>query len=304
MANIFMRFPGGRQKALTLSYDDGVEQDAKLIAIMKKYGLKGTFNINSGLYAAEGTHHPAESVRRRMTRKQCQDVYLNSGMEVAIHGLTHSFLEQLPKDVCTYEIVQDRINLEKEYNTIVRGMAYPFGTYPLGSASERMIEILRQCGIVYSRTTASTEKFTLPTDWFRLSPTCHHGNPRLMELAHNFVENCGSKKPELYKAPGLFYLWGHSYEFEQSDNWNIIEEFAEYMGCCDDIWHATNIEIYNYVNAYEQLVFSMDGKQVFNPTYQTLYFEQNTIINPKPVYDDSHIYCVKPGEIVRIIGGI
>ena len=48
MANLIMRFPGGKPKALTLSYDDGVEQDVKLIEIAEKYGIKGTFNINSG----------------------------------------------------------------------------------------------------------------------------------------------------------------------------------------------------------------------------------------------------------------
>ena len=45
---VFMRFPGGRVKTVTLSYDDNVEADVKLVQIMKKYGLKGTFNINSG----------------------------------------------------------------------------------------------------------------------------------------------------------------------------------------------------------------------------------------------------------------
>lgn len=58
MGSIFMRFPGGKSKALTLSYDDGVAQDIRLIEIMKKHGLKGTFNINSGLYAPEGTTNP------------------------------------------------------------------------------------------------------------------------------------------------------------------------------------------------------------------------------------------------------
>jgi hypothetical protein len=50
MVNIFLRFPGGKAKSLTLSYDDGVEQDIRLVDIMNRYGLKGTFNINSGLY--------------------------------------------------------------------------------------------------------------------------------------------------------------------------------------------------------------------------------------------------------------
>ena len=42
-------FPGGKRKALTLSYDDGVEQDITLMGILDKYGIKCTFNLNSGL---------------------------------------------------------------------------------------------------------------------------------------------------------------------------------------------------------------------------------------------------------------
>ena len=42
-------FPQGKPKALTLSYDDGVTQDERLIALMKKYGIRGTFNLNPGV---------------------------------------------------------------------------------------------------------------------------------------------------------------------------------------------------------------------------------------------------------------
>lgn len=35
-----MRFPGGLAKALTLSYDDGVEQDKQLIEILNAHGLE------------------------------------------------------------------------------------------------------------------------------------------------------------------------------------------------------------------------------------------------------------------------
>ena len=49
-----MRFPGGLAKALTFSYDDGVEQDIRLVEILDKYGMKGTFNLNSGCYAKPG----------------------------------------------------------------------------------------------------------------------------------------------------------------------------------------------------------------------------------------------------------
>ena len=275
MGSIFMRFPGGKSKALTLSYDDGVRQDKRLIDVMKKNGLKGTFNINSGLYAPDG-----ENSGNRMSKKEALALYLNSGMEVAVHGLTHPFLEQLPENLCTYEILQDRKNLEADYGYMIRGMAYPYGKY-----SDSVVTSLKQSGIVYARTTISTEQFTIPTDWLRLPTTCHHRNPRLMELARNFADN------EFARSPGLFYLWGHSYEFDYNvpnNNWEIIEEFAEFMGKREDIWYATNIEIYDYIAAYNQLIFSMDYTTVYNPTCTTIFFKTNT-----------GEYVVKPGEIVR-----
>lgn len=278
MASIFMRFPEGRAKAVTLSYDDGVEQDIRLIEIMKANGLKGTFNINTGCYAEEGMVYDEGVIHRRMSRSLAQKTYLNSGMEVAVHALTHPFLEWEAENVCAYEVLQDRKNIEDDFGGIVRGMAYPFGSY-----NDSVVTNLKQCGIVYSRTVQSTERFDIPTDWLRLPATCHHDNPKLMELAHQFVE--GSVEGPMGN-PWLFYLWGHSYEFEQFDNWSVIEEFAEYIGNREDIWYATNIEIYDYIAAYKQLQFSIDQKTVYNPTAMTLYFERN-----------GQKHCIKSGEV-------
>lgn len=268
--NIFMRFPKGKKKALTLSYDDGVKEDVRLIRIMKKYGLKGTFNISSGFYAQEGVD------TRNMTKQQATKVYTESGMEVAIHGRTHPFLNQLPENLCINDVIKDRENLEEQFQTIVRGMAYPQGAY-----SNEVVDCLKCAGIAYARTTISTGDFRIPTDWLRLETTCHHNDPRLMQLAHKFVE----EEPKMNRAPWLFYLWGHSYEFEDKYNWNVMEEFAEYMGFRKEIWYATNIEIFEYVEAYRKLVYSLDGHRVFNPTAFTVYFEKDNVL-----------YCVNPGE--------
>ena len=46
----FLRFPGGKTKALTLSYDDGCKQDIRFSKIVTKYGLKCTFNLNSNSF--------------------------------------------------------------------------------------------------------------------------------------------------------------------------------------------------------------------------------------------------------------
>lgn len=262
MASIFLRFPEGRAKALTLSYDDGVEQDIHLVEILNKYGLKGTFNLNSGLYAAEGTVYPKDQIHRRMTEKQVTETYRNSGQEVAVHALTHPYLEQLPIDIVIKEIMKDRENLEKQFNTIVRGMAYPYGTF-----DNNVVEALKFCGIVYSRTVMSTNDFRIPKDWLRLTATCHHDSPELQNLAKKFVED------KIDRAPYLFYLWGHSYEFEANNNWNVIEEFAKYVGNREDIWYATNIEIYEYIDTYNRLIFSIDGKHIKNPSSREIWLE-------------------------------
>ena len=46
---IYLRFPGFLKKALTLSYDDGVDTDIKMIDILNRHGIKATFNLNTGL---------------------------------------------------------------------------------------------------------------------------------------------------------------------------------------------------------------------------------------------------------------
>jgi Predicted xylanase/chitin deacetylase len=264
MANIFLRFPEGKNKALTLSYDDGVEQDIKLVEIMNKYGLKGTFNLNSGIYAEEGTVYPEGQVHRRMTEKQIKETFMNSGHEIAVHTLTHPFLEQLPTHMAVNEIIKDRENLEKQFSTIVRGMAYPYGTF-----SEDVVEALRLCGLAYARTVIPSKDFKIPRDWLRLSATCHHTAPDFEELTKKFIED------KVTQGPYLFYLWGHSYEFEANDNWDLIENFAKYVGNRNDIWYATNIDIYDYIDAYNRLQFSVDGKRIKNPSSTTIWFEHS-----------------------------
>lgn len=262
MSNLLMRFPEGKSKALTLSYDDGVEQDKRLVSLMAEHGIKGTFNINSGLYADEGTVYAPGTIHRRMTKKEIDDLYVRNGMEVAVHGYTHPYLDRLPVNKATYEILKDKMSLEEQFSTIIRGMAYPYGSY-----NDALVDIIRNCGIVYSRTVISTEKFDMPRDWLRLPATCHHNNPRLMELAEEFVSSDYSDKPSQ-----MFYLWGHSYEFEKFDNWNVIEDFIRKISAKQDIWYATNIEVYDYVHAYEELRFSTDMSLCQNPTSTDVWF--------------------------------
>lgn len=251
---MYIKFKDGKSKVFTMSYDDGVVQDIRLMDIMNKNGLKGTFNINSGFYLEEDAVR--EKFYGRMKLSEAKKLFLNSGNEVAVHGYTHPFLERLESAEMIDEIIKDRKAIEEEYQTIAKGMAYPFGTF-----SSTVLEALKLCGISYCRTTKSTECFDLPSDWLQLNPTCHHNNERLMDIAKRFAE-----EQPTFNRSWMFYLWGHSYEFDQNNNWEVIENLAEYIGGRDDVWYATNIEIYNYVKAYERLQTSVDKKIIYNPS--------------------------------------
>ena len=278
MPGIYMRFPGGLPKALTLSYDDGVEEDIRLIEIMKKHGLKGTFNINSGMHPAEDHEWSKDYLYRRMKKSLSIATYKDSGMEIATHAVNHPSLAELPINITLRELMDDRRNLERDYGCIVRGHAYPFG-----SISNDVIAALKACGIVYARKTGPTGSFKLPEEWHRWHPTCHHNHPQLMEFAQEFVEKTTRH------SPLLFYVWGHSYEFTRDNNWDRIEAFAEFVGGKKDVWYATNIEIYDYVQAYRNLQFNMDGNIIHNPSAIEVFFE----IAEKP-------YSIKGGETLII----
>ena len=46
----------GKKGCLTFSYDDGTKHDYRLVEIFNKYGMKGTFNLNSGFMLDDGRH--------------------------------------------------------------------------------------------------------------------------------------------------------------------------------------------------------------------------------------------------------
>lgn len=277
MPTFHVRYPGGLAKAATFSYDDGVEQDIRLVEIFDKYGIKGTFNINTGSFAKEGHVYPKGQIHRRLTKKQTYELFANSPHEVAVHTFSHPFLEQLPTNMVIEEVISDRKNIEEMFGTMARGMAYPFGT-----TSDSVVEALRLCGIVYSRTTKATNSLELQkADWLRLAPTCHHRSATLNELSDKLVNETPAR------SPWLLYVWGHSYEFESDNNWHVIENLCEKISNKPDIWYATNIEIFDYLNAYNSLIFSTTGNMVYNPTSTEVFFtDSKTHQN----------YSVKPGE--------
>ena len=255
----------------------------RIAEICDKYGLKATFNICSTLIASgEGGS--------RLSKKDLCDL-VRRGHEIAVHGDEH----KSPALSTDMEIIKDvltcRERLEEVLGSVVTGMAYPDCEIERAGARryEEIRTLLTRLGISYSRTLGGDNNgFEMPRDWLAWIPTIHHDNPRAVEYAKQFAD---MKVGDLYVArqyPRLFYVWGHSYEFDNNNNWEHFTELCEILSGKNDTWYATNIEIYRYSKAFEALVFNASNTQVYNPTAFDLWFECR-----------GKIHCVKAGQTVK-----
>lgn len=217
------------KKAVTFSYDDGVEQDLRLLSIFNKYNLKATFNINTGLnYDNSAWMYKELEVRRLNLWEHVKDY---EGHEIAVHTITHPHLELLENELVDKEILEDKLKIKEWFGAEPVGMAYPYGTY-----NDYVLKKLPEYGIKYSRGVESSYNFDEQDNLLEFKPTCHHRDERLFELAEKFI----AMKPD---KPQIFYVWGHSYEFEGDHNWDRFEEFCRLISGRDDIFYGTNEDV-------------------------------------------------------------
>ncbi|MCZ8521203.1 MULTISPECIES: polysaccharide deacetylase family protein [Paenibacillus] len=260
MPKVVVTFPQGKHKVLTLSYDDGRTADRRLVELLNRSGIKGTFHLNSGLLGT-GDRLAAEEIAEQYR-----------GHEVSAHTVTHPTIARSPKEQLVEELSQDRRGLEALVRYPVRGLSYPNGSY-----SRQIKELLPYLGIEYARTVESTGGFGMPDDWYEWKPTCHH-NGALRSLAEQFAGL--HKQQYLY----MMYVWGHSYEFDSDNNWDMFADFCEFIGGRDDMWYATNIEIVDYMKSFRSLRFSADASFVQNPSAAAVWLQVD-------------------GEVVEVPGG-
>ena len=247
MKTIYYCFPGGKHKVLTMSYDDGRIEDRKLIPIFNTYGIKGTFHVNSGRFEDP----------RRIKPEEFKELY--KGHEVSCHTSTHPTIERCPMEQIVREVMDDRAELERLMGYPVRGLSYPNGSY-----NKAIVDVLPRLGIRYARTVHSTEGFGMPDNFLEWKATCHH-TKNLMELGKKFIAL--NKTQYLY----MMYVWGHSYEFSNDNNWDLMEDFCKLTGGRDDTWYATNIQIVDYMEVCERLQFSSDLSFVYNPSVHSAW---------------------------------
>ena len=243
-------YPNGNHKALIMSYDDGLDDDIALAQLFDRYGIIGTFHLNSGLLDTRAIWYqgkPNEFLGTYLSKDTLLYVFKNH--EIAVHGTYHKALVGLSDEEILEEINVDIENLTILSDRKISSMAYAFG-----STNDHVAEVIGTTPLTNARTTKSSYNFDLPEDYYLWNPTCH--DSEALEYLEAYIS---LDSPSL----SLFYVWGHSWELRDTlRNQNILK-FCNEIGDRDDIWYTGAGDFADYHASLK--VLEIGPQQIVNP---------------------------------------
>lgn len=262
-------YPGGKAKAFTISYDDGVVQDIRFVELLNRYGLKGTFNLNYGLMRRNFTwQHECGMTVRRIPEDQVVSVY--EGHEIASHSYSHPYFDNTPEEEILREQGADKFFLERLFGREVAGYATPFYYY-----SDLMAHCVRHCGFEYARISEESNDYSIPEDFYRWRGSKFHWDKDLEDFIQGFLET----EQEL----ALCQLVGHSYDLDVMDLWDTMERILRRVSENEAVWAATHLEIVRYLRNMAKA--KITDREILNESGGELWF---------CLAED--VICLGPGE--------
>lgn len=262
-------YPQGRRKAFNITYDDGVLQDVRFVQLLNRYGIKGTFNLNSELMRnGFAWTHPSGMEVRRLSEDRVLGLY--DGHEVASHTLTHPYMHDLPEWEIMRQLGEDRENLQRLFGREVKGFAVPFDYY-----SDCIARCAESCGFEYARMSEFSGSYKPCTDWYYWKTGVYHIDASLTDFAAGFLHT----DEEL----AVCQIVGHSYDLDAENLWGTMELICAAVSARQDVWMCTNLELVRYLKAMDQAVITQTA--IENKSGQTLWFEHGDAV-----------FAVAPGE--------
>ena len=194
-------------KYFIFSIDDGTIYDEKVIAILNRHGIKGTFNLNSGL--DDFVWHDEGRPVCRLPLPQCVELY--KGHEVASHSLTHPHMTMLDDDRIGYETGVDKENLERIFGYPITTFAFPFEDF-----DERSIHRVAIIGFTAVRVSEIDASFRFPKDPYHIKIT----SLDLREAVEKYPAFLEDTEAE------LFTFVSHGYDFEFGQTYELLDSFC------------------------------------------------------------------------------
>ena len=199
-------------KYFLLSFDDGTVYDKRFVDLLNRYGIKGTFNLNSGLEDFVWYYEDRFPVRRQILSETVEQY---RGHEIASHSLHHHWLNTLSPPQISREIGEDCTVLKNIFGLREIGFGVPFT-----ACTEREIKLIRKY-VRYIRLSEFAENYALPLDPYHIPIHALYNDESIREKITRFAES------DLENA--LFVMAGHSYELEVLDHWGYMEELLAFI---------------------------------------------------------------------------
>lgn len=266
-------YPNGKKKAFNITYDDGVLQDVRFVELLNRYGLKGTFNLNSELMRSEFSWiHPDGMEVKRLSESAVRRLY--DGHEIASHTLTHPYMHDLPEWEIMRQLGEDRRNLEALFGREVKGFAVPFDFY-----SDRIARCAENCGFEYARVSEFSGSYAPCTNWYHWKTGVYHIEAHFTDFVAGFLNT----DEEL----AVCQIVGHSYDLDAEKLWGTMELICAAVSAREEIWSCTNLELVQYLKAMEQC--ETTERSIHNHSGTVLWFEI-----------DGKIEAIQPGQMIEI----
>ena len=213
------------QAYLTTSWDDGHPLDLHIAEQLDKYGVPGTF------YIPRKNHRPLLSV------KEIRE--LSEGFEVGGHTLNHADLFLCDDQMALKEITLCKAELENITGTVCRSFCFPSGHF-----RKKHIAFVSHAGFRVARTVEMMSISTpaIHDDVIMLATTIQANPTPTIAVMRNLLKRVAARNAVAYiqhrksdwaataeallddvaKHGGVFHLWGHSWEIDESGQWENL----------------------------------------------------------------------------------
>jgi hypothetical protein len=228
---------------ITTSWDDGHPADRRLSELLAKYDLKATFYI-----PRSNEEHPV--------MEEGEIVDLSRDFEIGGHTLHHVNLERLPLSEAIAEVRGCFDWLKSLLGKDPVSFCPPFGAYGersinaiylAGFRTIRTTELLStkvagnllhttlqafpHSGLTYFKHLLLRRRLSRFEDWRRSGCSSN-----LLQLLDHYLEDI-----QIYG--GCFHLWGHSWEIEENNLWDKVEQVFQKISHLPGFTYVENKEL-------------------------------------------------------------
>jgi peptidoglycan-N-acetylglucosamine deacetylase len=219
---------------ITTSWDDGHAMDLRVAGLLAKYGIAGTFYV------------PAAMERETMSAAQLRE--LTPHFEIGAHTLGHVDLTGVADRMAWQEIVGSKAWVEDR-----TGVQCDCFCPPIGRHHNRHIAMMRKAGYLGVRSAELLSlDFPRPQAGILVMPTTVQAFPHhFLAFARNTIKRmawpnlwryivggCAREWPLIAESilgdaiahGGVFHLWGHSWELQDHNQWQRLEDVLSFMG--------------------------------------------------------------------------